>query len=52
MHLTPQAYLPTLLRGYAVFVPAQLVNFALVPPHLQFAAVGAVRVLWSASRAT
>jgi hypothetical protein len=41
--------MPTLLRGYAVFVPAQLVNFGLVPPSQRFAFIGVVRVGWSAS---
>jgi hypothetical protein len=31
-----------------VFVPTQLVNFALVPPHLRFVFVGVVSLFWSA----
>lgn len=39
--------MPTLLKGYLVFVPAQLINFSVIPEHHRFAFVGGVRVLWS-----
>ncbi|KAL6305752.1 hypothetical protein BKA93DRAFT_824853 [Sparassis latifolia] len=41
------AYVPTLVRNWGVFVPAQALNFALVPPHLRFVAVGAVSLFWN-----
>ena len=42
-----QAYVPTLLRNWGVFFPTQVVNFALVPPHLRFVFVGVVGLFWS-----
>ena len=32
-----------------VFVPTQIVNFALVPPQFRFVLVSAVSLVWSAS---
>ena len=50
--LTPsirQAYVPTLIRNWGVFVPTQLINFSLVPPHLRMVTVGVVSLFWSTS---
>ncbi|KAH8105767.1 hypothetical protein DFH11DRAFT_644837 [Phellopilus nigrolimitatus] len=41
------AYVPTLLRNWGVFVPAQIVNFALVPTHMRFVFVGVVSLFWN-----
>ncbi|KAJ7888084.1 hypothetical protein B0H14DRAFT_3081974 [Mycena olivaceomarginata] len=41
-------YVPTLLRNWAVFVPTQIINFWLVPPHLRFVVVSVVSLFWSA----
>jgi hypothetical protein len=41
-----QGFVPTLIQGYYVFVPAQLVNFGLVPPTHRFAFIGGVCLLW------
>ena len=38
---------PALCRG--VFIPTQIVNFALVPTHLRFVTVGVVSLFWSTS---
>jgi len=41
------AYVPTLLRNWAVYIPAQVINFALVPPHLRFVFVSVVSLFWN-----
>jgi len=40
-------YAPTLMRGWLVFTPAQIVNFAVVPPQLRFVFVSAVSLVWN-----
>ncbi|KAI0039681.1 hypothetical protein FA95DRAFT_993047 [Auriscalpium vulgare] len=40
-------YVPTLVRGWAVFGPAQLVNFAIVPPQFRFLFIGGVSLCWN-----
>jgi len=40
-------YAPTLMRGWMVFTPAQLINFAVVPPQFRFVFVGAVSLVWN-----
>lgn len=42
-----KAYFPTLLRSWSVFIPAQTVNFALVPPHLRFVFGSTVALFWN-----
>lgn len=42
-----QAYVPTLTRNWLVFVPAQVINFSIVPAHLRFLFVGGVSLFWS-----
>jgi protein Mpv17 len=32
-----------------VFIPTQIVNFAVVPPQFRFVLVGAVNLVWSTS---
>jgi len=41
------AYVPTLLRNWAVYIPAQAINFAIIPPHLRFVFVGVVSLFWN-----
>ncbi|KAF8529852.1 hypothetical protein JB92DRAFT_2782666 [Gautieria morchelliformis] len=41
------AYFPTLLRNWGVFLPTQIVNFAIVPAHLRFGVVGVVSLFWN-----
>ncbi|KAF8525792.1 hypothetical protein BU17DRAFT_83278 [Hysterangium stoloniferum] len=41
------AYYPTLLRNWGVFTPTQIINFAVVPPHLRFGVVGVVSLFWN-----
>ncbi|ETW78424.1 hypothetical protein HETIRDRAFT_242470, partial [Heterobasidion irregulare TC 32-1] len=44
------AYAPTLMRNWsvpAVFAPAQVLNFALVPPQFRFVFVGVVSLFWN-----
>ncbi|KAG6825856.1 hypothetical protein H0H93_000221, partial [Arthromyces matolae] len=41
------AYIPTLIRNWGVFIPAQLINFSLVPHHLRFVFVGFVSLFWN-----
>ncbi|KAL4070068.1 hypothetical protein V8B97DRAFT_1917788 [Scleroderma yunnanense] len=41
------AYEPTLIRNWAVFIPTQIVNFALVPHHLRFVVVSVVSLFWN-----
>ncbi|TFK71341.1 hypothetical protein BDN72DRAFT_462731 [Pluteus cervinus] len=40
-------YVPTLIRNWGVFIPTQIVNFALVPPHLRFVVVSVVSLFWN-----
>ncbi|RDB27213.1 Protein SYM1 [Hypsizygus marmoreus] len=41
------AYVPTLIRNWGVFIPTQIINFALVPPHLRFVVVSVVSLFWN-----
>ncbi|KAM6488940.1 Mpv17 / PMP22 family domain containing protein [Amanita muscaria] len=41
------AYVPTLLRNWCVFVPTQVINFSVVPPHLRFVVVSVVGLFWN-----
>ncbi|KII83865.1 hypothetical protein PLICRDRAFT_179905 [Plicaturopsis crispa FD-325 SS-3] len=41
------AYTPTLLRNWGVFIPTQVINFALVPNHLRFVVVSVVSLFWN-----
>jgi len=41
------AYVPTLVRNWSVFIPTQIVNFSLVPPHLRFFTVSIVSLFWN-----
>ncbi|RPD60697.1 hypothetical protein L227DRAFT_525207 [Lentinus tigrinus ALCF2SS1-6] len=43
-----EAYVPTLLRNWGVFIPTQIVNFAVVPHHLRFITIGVVSLFWNA----
>ncbi|KAI0743167.1 hypothetical protein C8Q80DRAFT_1193214 [Daedaleopsis nitida] len=43
-----EAYVPTLIRNWGVFIPTQIVNFALVPQHLRFVTIGVVSLFWNA----
>ncbi|EIN04076.1 hypothetical protein PUNSTDRAFT_93149 [Punctularia strigosozonata HHB-11173 SS5] len=40
-------YAPTLVKNWGVFIPAQLINFGLVPPHFRFVFVGVVSLFWN-----
>ncbi|PCH32961.1 hypothetical protein WOLCODRAFT_134826 [Wolfiporia cocos MD-104 SS10] len=42
------SYAPTLLRNWCVFIPTQVINFAIVPPHLRFFTIGIVSLFWNA----
>lgn len=41
------AYQPTLIRNWAVFIPTQIINFAVVPHHLRFVVVSVVSLFWN-----
>ncbi|KAF8591067.1 hypothetical protein K439DRAFT_1327986 [Ramaria rubella] len=41
------AYYPTLLRNWGVFLPTQIINFAIVPAHFRFGVVGVVSLFWN-----
>jgi len=41
------AYVPTLLRNWGVFIPAQIINFSVVPNHLRFLFVSVVSLFWN-----
>ncbi|KAI1791454.1 hypothetical protein LXA43DRAFT_1011645 [Ganoderma leucocontextum] len=43
-----EAYVPTLIRNWGVFIPTQIVNFAVVPAHLRFVTIGIVSLFWNA----
>ncbi|KAI0033872.1 hypothetical protein K488DRAFT_77606 [Vararia minispora EC-137] len=40
-------YANTLIANWGVFVPAQLVNFSVVPPQLRFVFIGVVSLFWN-----
>ncbi|KAH9173057.1 hypothetical protein EDB89DRAFT_1961027 [Lactarius sanguifluus] len=40
-------YAPTLLRGWLVYTPTQLVNFTVVPPQFRFVFVSTVSLFWN-----
>ncbi|KAH9939086.1 uncharacterized protein BXZ73DRAFT_44278 [Epithele typhae] len=42
------AYVPTIIRNWGVFIPTQIVNFKYVPPHLRFVTIGVVALFWNA----
>ncbi|KAF7796062.1 hypothetical protein EIP86_007233 [Pleurotus ostreatoroseus] len=42
-----KAYTGTLLRNWLVFIPTQLVNFSIVPPHMRVLVVGVVSLFWN-----
>ncbi|KAF9652708.1 hypothetical protein BDM02DRAFT_3183395 [Thelephora ganbajun] len=41
------AYVPTLLRNWAVYIPTQVINFTVIPSHLRFVFVGVVSLFWN-----
>ncbi|KAL1757852.1 hypothetical protein FB107DRAFT_208455 [Schizophyllum commune] len=41
------AYAPTIIRNWGVFIPAQIINFSIVPPQFRFAYVGVVSLFWN-----
>ncbi|KAG6807601.1 hypothetical protein H0H92_006959 [Tricholoma furcatifolium] len=41
------AYVPTLFRNWGVFLPTQIINFAVVPHHLRFVVVSVVSLFWN-----
>jgi len=41
------AYVPTLLRNWGVYIPTQIINFSLVPPHLRLVVVSFVSLFWN-----
>ncbi|KAF9236544.1 hypothetical protein BU15DRAFT_89078 [Melanogaster broomeanus] len=40
-------YQSTLIRNWTVFIPTQILNFAIVPPHLRFVVVSVVSLFWN-----
>lgn len=42
------SYKSTLVRNWGVFVPVQIANFAVVPPHLRLVVVNVVSLFWNA----
>ncbi|KAI9457360.1 hypothetical protein HD554DRAFT_2142833 [Boletus coccyginus] len=40
-------YQPTLIRNWGVFIPTQIINFAIVPHHLRFGVVSVVSLFWN-----
>ncbi|KAK6977918.1 hypothetical protein R3P38DRAFT_506549 [Favolaschia claudopus] len=40
-------YVPALLRNWGVFIPTQVINFWLVPPHLRFVVISVVSLFWN-----
>ncbi|KIK05147.1 hypothetical protein K443DRAFT_130489 [Laccaria amethystina LaAM-08-1] len=41
------AYVPTIVRNWGVYIPTQLINFSIVPPHLRFFTVSVVSLFWN-----
>ncbi|PPQ81756.1 hypothetical protein CVT25_013617 [Psilocybe cyanescens] len=42
-----KAYVPTLIRNWGVYIPTQIINFSLVPPHLRLVVVSVVSLFWN-----
>ncbi|KAJ3476288.1 hypothetical protein NLI96_g11264 [Meripilus lineatus] len=42
-----EAYAPTIIRNWGVFIPTQIINFSIVPHHLRFVVVGVVSLFWN-----
>ncbi|KAF8647545.1 hypothetical protein AX16_006634 [Volvariella volvacea WC 439] len=40
-------YVPTLIRNWGVFIPTQIINFAIIPHHLRFVTVSVVSLFWN-----
>ncbi|KDR73317.1 hypothetical protein GALMADRAFT_251935 [Galerina marginata CBS 339.88] len=47
IHRVKAAYVPTLIRNWGVYIPTQIINFSLVPPHLRFVVVSVVSLFWN-----
>ncbi|KAJ3502498.1 hypothetical protein NLJ89_g8859 [Agrocybe chaxingu] len=41
------AYVPTLIRNWGVYIPTQIINFSIIPPHLRFVTVSIVSLFWN-----
>ncbi|PFH45410.1 hypothetical protein AMATHDRAFT_71729 [Amanita thiersii Skay4041] len=41
------AYVPTLLRNWGVFIPTQIINFSIVPHHMRVVVVSVVGLFWN-----
>ncbi|KAF8626911.1 hypothetical protein AX15_004628 [Amanita polypyramis BW_CC] len=41
------AYVPTLLRNWSVFIPTQIINFSVVPHHLRVPVICVVGLFWN-----
>lgn len=41
------AYVPTLIRNWGVYIPTQIINFSLIPPHLRLVVVSVVSLFWN-----
>ncbi|KAF9446185.1 hypothetical protein P691DRAFT_804504 [Macrolepiota fuliginosa MF-IS2] len=41
------AYVPTIIRNWAVYIPTQILNFSIVPPHLRLVTVCGVSLFWN-----
>lgn len=41
------AYVPTIIRNWGVYIPTQLINFSIIPPHLRFFTVSVVSLFWN-----
>ncbi|KAJ4466770.1 hypothetical protein J3R30DRAFT_3412109 [Lentinula aciculospora] len=45
------AYIPTIIRNWVVFIPTQIINFAIIPHHLRFIVVSIVNTYLSVANA-
>ena len=45
--MSPPAHRFPPRNSRAVYIPTQVINFAVVPPHLRFVFVGVVSLFWS-----
>ncbi|GAA6002557.1 hypothetical protein JCM10207_001181 [Rhodosporidiobolus poonsookiae] len=43
-----KSWWPTLQRNWGVWIPVQLANFSLVPPHMRLVVVNVVSLFWNA----
>lgn len=47
-HRLNNSWQPTLVKNWILFIPVQLANFSIIPPHLRLVLVNVVSLFWNA----